>query len=146
MDPVAALGLGNVTGGKLTIVNIVLSAVVTTVQSSFGQLPVIFLVVAVDPNDGHVLVVLVADLFHKFQYGALVLGGICTANLIVHAHFATAKTRTVPHGQEDWDFFERCMQALREIGYRGCVSFEGGVYDSVVLDGMLAQMKALDVK
>ena len=67
-------------------------------------------------------------------------------DLIVHAHFATAKTRTVPHGQEDWDFFERCMQALREIDYRGGVSFEGGVYDSVVLDGMLAQMKALDVK
>jgi sugar phosphate isomerase/epimerase len=67
-------------------------------------------------------------------------------DLLVHAHFATPVVRNIPHTPEEWDFYRRCRDVLQEIGYRGSLSYEGRGKDLCDIDGMLAQMKALELK
>jgi len=67
-------------------------------------------------------------------------------DLLVHTHFATPAVRDIPRTQEEWSFFDRCQSVLREIGYQGSMSYEGHGKELSTLDGMLAQMKALDWK
>ncbi len=46
-------------------------------------------------------------------------------DLLAHMHIATAVTRRMPQNEEDWAFFKKCISALKKVGYKGNLSFEG---------------------
>lgn len=62
---------------------------------------------------------------------------------LVHAHFATSQTRTMPKSEEDWAFFSHCFHQLDRIGYTGALSFEGGIFPTDEFDRMILKMKHL---
>ncbi|MBQ8309990.1 MAG: sugar phosphate isomerase/epimerase [Clostridia bacterium] len=64
-------------------------------------------------------------------------------DLLYHAHIASPKKRTLPDGEDDWDFFARCIKSLKDIGFAGGFSFEGGRHDGVEYEAMLTRMKAM---
>lgn len=66
------------------------------------------------------------------------------SDYLVHTHFATAQTRTMPRSEEDWHSFESFLCALKAAGYDGAMSFEGGVFPSEEFDAMIAKMKAIE--
>lgn len=84
---------------------------------------------------------LLIDFFHFDSNGEDFASIERNKDLLVHAHFCTAKTRTVPTTAEDWAFFEKCVQSLIDIGYAGNLSFEGRKPGNPELDLMLAEMK-----
>jgi len=84
---------------------------------------------------------LLVDFFHFDSNGEDFKSIERNKELLVHAHFCAAKTRTVPVSAEDWAFFEKCMKSLIDIGYTGNVSFEGTKPGNPELDLMLAEMK-----
>jgi len=65
------------------------------------------------------------------------------ADLLKHAHFASAKERTVPKTEEDWAFFAKCVKSLKQIGYTGALSFEGSSTPEELPD-MLMRMKEIE--
>ena len=85
---------------------------------------------------------LLVDFFHFDSNGEDFDSIKRNKDILVHAHFCAAKTRTVPASAEDWTFFEKCMQSLIDIGYTGNVSFEGIKPGNPELDLMLAEMKS----
>lgn len=65
---------------------------------------------------------------------------------IVHTHFATSKTRTMPKSEEEWAFFTRCLTELYQIGYTGHMSFEGGIFENDEFNAMFDRMKQIEKK
>lgn len=65
---------------------------------------------------------------------------------LVHTHFATAKTRTMPKSDEDWAFFSECVRQLLQIGYSGRMSFEGGIFEAELFNDMIRKMKRLSLQ
>ncbi len=65
-------------------------------------------------------------------------------DLLVHAHFASAVTRTPPRSEEDWAFFVRCVTELKKIGYTGNLSFEGRVKEEDDMEAVLKRMKDIE--
>lgn len=84
---------------------------------------------------------LLVDFFHFDSNGEDFDSIRRNKDILVHAHFCAPKTRTVPVTAEEWEFFEKCMQSLTDIGYTGNVSFEGIKPGNPELDLMLAEMK-----
>ena len=64
-------------------------------------------------------------------------------DLLIHAHIATAKTRTRPQSKEDWAFFTKCLGVLKKIGYTGDLSFEGGGHAGELMSEMVVRMKEI---
>ena len=65
-------------------------------------------------------------------------------DLLVHAHFASALTRTPPRSEEDWAFFTECVTLLKGIGYQGHLSFEGRVKEEDDMEAVLTRMKRIE--
>lgn len=64
-------------------------------------------------------------------------------DLLYHTHIASPKKRTLPDGEDDWSFFARCIEVLKNIGYQGAMSFEGGAHETSEFEAMLERMKPL---
>lgn len=86
---------------------------------------------------------LLVDFYHFDNNGEDVASIRKHSDLLVHTHFCTAKTRTIPETEEDWAFVKRCIELLKEIGYTGGVSYEGKSHDPAMLNEMLLKIKAL---
>ena len=65
-------------------------------------------------------------------------------DLLCHTHIATPVKRSRPQTEEEWAFFARCMSALKNIGYTGRMSFEGGFHSAADFDAMLLRMREID--
>lgn len=63
---------------------------------------------------------------------------------LAHTHFATAKSRTMPNSDADWQFFKENLYQLKAIGYDGSMSFEGGIFPTDEFDAMIAKMKEIE--
>ena len=63
---------------------------------------------------------------------------------IAHAHFATAKNRTMPKSEDEWAFFTLCLTHLKQSGYTGHMSFEGGIFENDVFNAMFDRMKQIE--
>lgn len=57
------------------------------------------------------------------QMGAFLSGG----NLLKHVHIASLKDRKIPGCEPKYDRYVDGFRGLKMIGYRGAVSFEGGI-------------------
>lgn len=67
---------------------------------------------------------MLADFFHIAQNGEDFSVIKKYAKEFAHFHIATPDTREMPKAK-DADFVKKCMDALREIGYEGTLSYEG---------------------
>lgn len=97
---------------------------------------------AVDRDNFKVLV----DFYHFESNGEPYASLQENREMLLHTHFATAKTRVMPRSEEEWDFFSENLSWLRRIGYTGAMSFEGGRFPARELDAMLLRMKEIDSK
>ena len=71
------------------------------------------------------------------QMGALISAG----SLLSHIHIASLKRRMVPGMDGDEDRYEDGFRALKLLGYRGAVSFEGGFPKDAPVETRIALLK-----
>ena len=62
-------------------------------------------------------------------------------DLLVHAHFAAPKTRSIPKSEADWLFLDRYVRYLQKIGYTGNFTFEGEWSSEDELSAMYQRLK-----
>lgn len=97
---------------------------------------------AIDRENFRVL----ADFFHTDRNGETVASWQAHGDLLFHTHFASAKARSMPRTEEEWGYFEEMLRALKEIGYDGAMSFEGGIFSTEEFDAMIEKMKEIEKK
>ena len=85
---------------------------------------------------------ILVDFYHFDSNGDTEEGLRQNADLLVHAHIAAPKTRSLPQSEGDYAFFRHAIELLREIGYDGTLSFEGGRQDPGALDELFDLMRS----
>ena len=64
-------------------------------------------------------------------------------DILYHTHIASPKLRSFFETDTDWAFCKKCIDALKNIGYQGAMSFEGRQYDSERLNETFARMREM---
>lgn len=85
---------------------------------------------------------ILVDFYHFDSNGDTEDGLRQNADLLVHAHIAAPKTRSLPESEADYAFFRHAIALLREIGYDGMLTFEGGRQDPARLDALFDFMRS----
>lgn len=85
---------------------------------------------------------MLADFYHIYKNGESVSDVKKYKDLLVHCHIAGFLKRSVPV-KEEQGFIKECISALKDMGYEGAVSFEGGfdINDEKGLSDMFESFK-----
>ena len=68
------------------------------------------------------------------------------ADDLVHVHFASQEVRKLPVTDEDWSFVEMWLTLLKRIGYKGEITYEGGIQPSEELNKMFIKFREIERK
>ena len=86
---------------------------------------------------------LLADFYHMDANGEFLAALEPQGEILKHIHFATQGLRSIPRTEAEWGFFQKCLVALKAIGYEGALTFEGKNFEIGELDRVLHRMKEI---
>lgn len=86
---------------------------------------------------------LMVDFYHHDNNQELFSDLADAKDLLIHAHFASPKTRSVLQTEQDWQFLDTYLRYLQSIGYTGNFSFEGHSNSDDEISAMFAQLKKI---